>query len=70
MTDMITASLRDAHKRGLPGLQPKAMAEFIRQKWWPHLKGEAVGPIAWRMLQNGDLGKTGDDLYALPSSLK
>jgi hypothetical protein len=51
----------------LPGLQPKAMAEFIRQKWWPHLKGEAVGPIAWRMLQNKELEKNGD-LYALQSS--
>jgi hypothetical protein len=65
MTEMITASLRDAHKRGLPGLKPKDMAEFIRQKWWPHLKGEAVGPIAWRMLQNKELGKNGG-LYALP----
>lgn len=67
MTDMITASLRDAHKRGLPGLRPKAMAEFIRQKWWPHLKSEAVSPIAWRMLKQGDLGKNGE-LYVLQSS--
>jgi hypothetical protein len=67
MTDMITASLRDAHKRGQPGLRPKAMAEFIRQKWWPHLKSEAVSPIAWRMLKQGELGKNGE-LYVLPSS--
>jgi hypothetical protein len=67
MTDMIAASLRDAHKRGLSGLRPKEMAEFIRQKWWPHLKSEAVSPIAWRMLKQGELAKNGP-LYVLQSS--
>lgn len=66
MNEMITLSLQDAQSRGAIGLEPKDMTEFIRQKWWPHVKGSAVGPIAWRMADQHKLRKIGD-LYALPA---
>jgi hypothetical protein len=65
--EMILIALRDAHERGLPGLAPKGMSAFIRQKWWPHLKGAAVGSAAWRLYQEKQIRKEGD-LYALPTS--
>jgi hypothetical protein len=65
--EMILIALRDAHERNLPGLAPKGMAVFIRQKWWPHLKGAAVGSAAWRLYQEKQIRKEGD-LYALPIS--
>jgi hypothetical protein len=65
--EMILVALRDAKDRGLPGLAPKGMATFIRQKWWPHLKGAAVGSAAWRLYQDKQIRKEGD-LYALPAS--
>lgn len=65
MPDMIAASLKDARKRGLAGLEPKGMADFISAKWWPNVPSEAVGPIAWRMWKRGELTKN-EGLYALP----
>ncbi len=61
--DMILAALRDAQSRGETGLAPRQIADFIRQKWWPHLKGSSVGPAAWRMYQDKQIRKEGD-LYA------
>jgi hypothetical protein len=65
--EMILIALRDAKARGLPGLPPKGMATFIREKWWPHLKGAAVGSAAWRLYQEKQIGKEGD-LYVLSPS--
>jgi hypothetical protein len=65
--EMIFVALRDAHERGLPGLAPKGIAAFIRQKWWPHLKGAAVGSAAWRLYQEKQIRKEGD-FYALRAS--
>ena len=62
--EMILVALRDAQERGLPGLAPKGIAAFIRQKWWPHLKGAAVGSAAWRLYQEKQIRKEGD-FYAL-----
>jgi len=65
--EMILVALRDAQERGLPGLAPKGIAAFIRQKWWPHLKGAAVGSAAWRLYQEKQIRKEGD-FYALRAS--
>jgi hypothetical protein len=64
--EMILAALRDAEARGLRGLPPKDIANFIRQKWWPHLKSASVGPAAWRLYGENQLRKDGG-LYMLPS---
>jgi hypothetical protein len=61
--EMILAALQDAESRGTPGLAPKDIADFIRQRWWPHLKGSSVGPAAWRMYQDKQIMKEGG-LYA------
>lgn len=61
--EMILTALRDAESRGLPGLAPKDIGTFIKQKWWPHLKGSSVGPAAWRMYQDKEIRKEGG-LYA------
>jgi hypothetical protein len=65
--EMIFVALRDAQERGLPGLAPKGITAFIRQKWWPHLKGAAVGSAAWRLYQDKQIRKEGD-FYALRAS--
>lgn len=63
--EMILAALKDAESRGASGLAPKDIANFIRQKWWPHLKSSSVGPAAWRMYQEKQILKDGG-LYVLP----
>jgi hypothetical protein len=65
--EMIRTALRDAKARGVIGLAPKDIASFIRQKWWPHLKSSSVGPAAWRMHRDEQLGKEGN-IYVLPAS--
>lgn len=67
MPVMITAALREAKAQGRNSLEPKEMTAFIRAKWWPHVKGDSVSPIAWRMAQLGQLRKDGST-YALPTS--
>lgn len=62
--EMIVEALRDAERRGLQGLAPKDIGTFIKQKWWPHLKGSSVGPAAWRMYKDKQIRREGD-LYAL-----
>jgi hypothetical protein len=62
-SDMILSALRDAGARGEQGLAPKDIAQFIRQKWWPHLKGSSVGPAAWRLYRDKQIRKEGG-LYA------
>jgi hypothetical protein len=65
MPEMIIAALRDAQERGLPGLEPKAIRDFIRDKWWPDVVQNAVGPIVWRLAtKDGKIDKV-DELYAL-----
>ncbi len=57
--NMILAALRDAESRGLPGLAPKDIGAFIKQKWWPHLKGSSIGPAAWRMYSDKQIRREG-----------
>jgi len=61
MTEMITTALKVAGR----GLEPREMTKFIREKWSPHVKGESVSPIAWRMARLGQLKKDGG-VYMLP----
>lgn len=65
MPDMIASALAHARKRGLAGLEPKGMTDFISEKWWPNVPGVAVSPIAWRMWKRGELEKNGAR-YSLP----
>ena len=65
--EMVLEALRDAERRGLSGLAPKDIGVFIKQKWWPHLKGSSVGPAAWRMYKDKQIRREGD-LYALLAS--
>jgi hypothetical protein len=65
MTDMIIEALQDARRRGAKGLEPKEMVDYIAKKWWPNVPSNAVGPIAWRMQDRGELRKR-DSRYFLP----
>jgi hypothetical protein len=64
---MILEALRDAESRGLASLAPKDIGAFIRQKWWPHLKGSSIGPAAWRMYKDKEIRKEGDGYAPLAS---
>ena len=50
-----------------PGLEPKEMANFIAEKWWPNVPINAIGPIAWRMWKRHELVKKGS-VYSLPAN--
>ena len=65
MPDMIFEALRDAKARGLRGLEPKDITAFIAAKWWPGVKINNVGPIAWRLYKNERLNKR-QAKYRLP----
>lgn len=65
MPEMITIAIKVAADQGIKGLEPSQMTKYIRHKWWPNVKGEFVGPIAWRMARNGQLKKEGS-VYKLP----
>jgi len=65
--DMISEALHDALRRGVPGLEPKEMTDYIAAKWWPNVPSVAVSPIAWRMWKRGDLRKE-DSIYRLPEN--
>jgi hypothetical protein len=65
MPDMIFEALKDAKARGLKGLEPKDIAAFIAAKWWPSVKINNVGPIAWRLYKNERLTKR-QAKYRLP----
>jgi hypothetical protein len=65
MPDMIFEALKDARTRGLKGLEPKDITAFIAAKWWPDVKINNVGPIAWRLYKNERLSKR-QSKYRLP----
>jgi hypothetical protein len=68
MPDMIFEALKDARARGLKGLEPKGITAFIAAKWWPDVRINNVGPIAWRMYKNERLAKR-QSKYRLPDEL-
>jgi hypothetical protein len=57
MPEMIYEALRDAKAKGLKGLEPKDITAFIAAKWWPEVKINNVGPIAWRLYKSDKLAK-------------
>jgi hypothetical protein len=62
---MIVEALKDAKARGVRGLEPKQMADFIAGKYWANVPINAVGPIAWRMYSKERLAKR-QSKYFLP----
>lgn len=68
MPEMIRESLKEAKKQGKSGLEPIAILEFVRARYWPHARGKDVGPTAWRMWHDdGELKKEGM-VYSLPDT--
>ncbi|QSF54654.1 hypothetical protein [Brevundimonas fontaquae] len=65
VTDMILKVLENAEKAGIDGLEPRIILAEIQRVWWPDASSESVGPIAWRMSQQGRLRKDGP-VYSLP----
>jgi hypothetical protein len=65
MPEMIVQALKVAQANGGVGLEPKDITAYIANRWWPTVKSESVGPIAWRMFSRKELEKHGD-LYTLP----
>lgn len=72
MPEMITAAIqseRDANGNLLSlGLEPRDITKFIAENWWPDVRSELVGPIAWRMWRQGRLSKLGSR-YCLPKQI-
>lgn len=62
MPEMILDALRESKPRGL---EPRDMVLFIEKKYWPNVPSNAVGPIAWRMHDRGELRKR-ESKYFLP----
>jgi hypothetical protein len=65
MPEMILEALRSGQAIPL-GMEPRDIMKFIADRWWPDVRSELVGPIAWRMWKRGDLVKDGP-LYKLPT---
>lgn len=65
MPEMIVDALRSTTNPF--GLSPKDIMEFIAAKYWPDVRSELVGPIAWRMAKEGRLVKNGT-IYCLPNA--
>ncbi len=68
MPQMIYEALRDAKARGQKGLEPKDITAFIAAKWWPDVKINNVGPIAWRLYKSEKLAKR-QSRYRLPDEV-
>jgi hypothetical protein len=66
MPEMIMAALESAEfNLNTDGLEPKDILRYIADKWWPEVRAELVGPIAWRMWKRGHLLKDGPR-YRMP----
>ncbi len=68
--EMILTLLEEVkdHERR-PGLEPKEMVQKVAERWWPEVKPEAIGSIAWRMWKRKQLRKEGS-IYMLPETNK
>ena len=55
--DMILEALREAKDAGKPGLNPQAMVQFVRSKYWKEAGNPDIGSTAWRMWKDGRLAK-------------
>ena len=65
MPEMIIEAIRHANSVGARGLDNAGLRAYIRGRYWAVAPARAVGPIAWRMLQRGQLNKRGV-IYSLP----
>jgi hypothetical protein len=65
VSEMIREALAHAVAINAKGLKPAGILSYIRGKWWPEAQSKDVGPIAWRMWQDGRLEKFKDGDYAL-----
>lgn len=54
--DMIATVLEDASPKWL---QPKQIANVVRQTWWPEVPPQRVASVAWGMARIGQLEKRG-----------
>jgi hypothetical protein len=66
LPEMIIEAMRADNGGG--GIQPSAALSFIRQKYWPTVKGADVSSTMWRMAQEGRLFKPMKNapVYRLP----
>jgi hypothetical protein len=64
---MIMAALENAAKHGQAGLKPGELTKFVRQTWWPEVRGEIVCSTAWHLAKAGKLAKDGA-IYKLNGS--
>jgi hypothetical protein len=67
MPTMILTALKKAREDGRKGLEPKDIAAFVAEKWWPAVTINAVGPVVWRMYKQGKLNKR-ESKYFLPKN--
>ena len=52
---------------GSAPMEPKAILEIVRDRWWPDAPSSSIGPTAWRMWNEmGILAKSEDGLYSFP----
>jgi hypothetical protein len=61
---MIYDALRHAAALGDNGLEPAAMLDFVRKKYWPTAVSSDIGSTAWRLWKAGKLRKSGS-IYSL-----
>jgi hypothetical protein len=54
---MIIEACTNAARGRLAGLEPSDVTEFIRQKYWPDVRGPDVASTMWRMWKDGRLAK-------------
>lgn len=59
MPDMILEVLDTQAAILQGGLEPADIRDVIAKKWWPEVRPDVVGPIAWRMWKRGQLRKNG-----------
>ena len=65
MPEMVIEALSSPEAGWHDGMEPRDIMKFIANKWWPDVRAELVGPIAWRMWKRGQLEKTGT-FYRMP----
>jgi hypothetical protein len=65
---MIFAALKDAKKRGLVGLRPMEIKDYIDAHWPGKIRGKAAGAVCWKLWNEGRLVKLREDrdIYSLP----
>src|SRR3990167_2297997 len=65
LPELIMAVLREAHGNGISGMEPREIRSEIMKRWWPEVKENSVGSVAWRMWKNDQLTNH-DGVNSLP----